>query len=187
VKPVVLVVTGPPGSGKTTVATALARELCVPYFSKDFFKESLFETLGWSDRAWSQRLGEASMALLFQTASAILRAGHSVVLESNFYARSDEPQLLALGVDFGCRFVQVVCTAPPEVLVERFVRREETGERHPGHAGPASFDALLPRIRNERWDAMALPGPVLTVDTTNADVDIPALARDINTLLASDE
>jgi predicted kinase len=187
VKPVVVVVTGAPGSGKTTVGTALARALHLPYFSKDFFKESLFESLGWSDRKWSQRLGEASMALLYQTAAAVLGAGTSVMLESNFYPRWDGPRLQALGEQFGCRFVQVVCDAPTDVLVERFTHREVTGERHPGHAGLASLDELIPRIRNERWDAMDLPGPVVRVDTSSGAVDIAALAAHITGLLARDE
>ena len=37
----------------------------MPYLSKDLFKETLFDTLGWDDRGWSQQLGSASMALLF--------------------------------------------------------------------------------------------------------------------------
>jgi hypothetical protein len=64
--PLVLIVTGAPASGKTTLGRQLANALGLPYFSKDLFKESLFDSLGWQDRAWSQRVGGASTAVPFR-------------------------------------------------------------------------------------------------------------------------
>ena len=177
--PLVLIVTGPPASGKTTVGRQLAAALSLPYLSKDLFKETLFDSLGWHDRAWSRRLGEASLALLFGSAAALLEAGQSVALESNFYAAWDTPQLRDLQERYACQFVQLVCTAPGPTLVDRFERRERTGERHPGHCGAASLDEILPRLLAERWDALELEGPVFTVDTTE-NVDIETLARSIS-------
>ena len=79
-----LIVTGPPASGKTTIGRPLARALALPFLSKDLFKESLFDSLGGSDREWSRRIGLASTQLLFRCAEALLEAGHSCALESNF-------------------------------------------------------------------------------------------------------
>jgi predicted kinase len=181
--PVVVIVTGPPGSGKTTIGTQLATALRMPYFSKDFFKETIFDTLGWSDREWSRRVGGASMALLYRAAAALLSVGNSVVLESNFYSQFDEPQLVDLGKQFNCRFIQVVCTAPEAVVLERYERRERSGSRHPGHAGLASLDDDIQRIVDGRWDAMALPGAVIAVDTSGESVDVAELARRVAELL----
>lgn len=179
-RPLVLIITGAPASGKTTLGRQVAAALNLPYLSKDLFKETLFESLGWSDRDWSRRLGGASMALLFRSAQALLEAGQSVALESNFYAAWDTPQLLALGERFRCRFVQVVCTAPGPTLAERFEQRERSGERHPGHGGAAALDEILPRLVAECWDALELEGPVFTVDTSNGTVDIDGLVRSIS-------
>jgi predicted kinase len=68
------------------------------------------------------------MALLFRSAAALLEAGQSVALESNFYATSDTPQLRALAEKYACPFVQVACTASGRTLVERYKRRIVTGE-----------------------------------------------------------
>ena len=73
-RPVALVITGPPASGKTTVGRQLAARLQIPFLGKDLFKETLFDSLGWQDRDWSRRLGGASMALLFRVAAALLNA-----------------------------------------------------------------------------------------------------------------
>ena len=184
--PLVLIVTGAPASGKTTVGRQLAAALGLPYFSKDLFKESLFDSLGWHDRAWSQRLGGASTRLLFRSAEALLAAGQSVLLECNFYPQWDTPQLRALRDRFACRLVQVLCTADGQTLVERYERRALSGDRHPGHTDATSPDELRPRLLNERWEALDVDGPVLTIDTTNIPVDVHDLVRRIRSVSAAD-
>jgi predicted kinase len=82
-----LIITGAPASGQTTVGRQLARALGNPYLSKDLLKETLFDTLGWSDRDWSRRLGGASIALLLRSAEALLEVGQSIALESNSSAK----------------------------------------------------------------------------------------------------
>src|SRR5688500_5640391 len=72
--PALIIVNGLPATGKTTLSIQLADALGLALFSKDMFKEILFDTLGWSDRAWSRRLGVASIALLVRVAEAELRA-----------------------------------------------------------------------------------------------------------------
>ncbi len=44
-KPMLIVVTGRPGSGKTTLAHKLAREIWCPVISRDEIKEGLVNTL----------------------------------------------------------------------------------------------------------------------------------------------
>jgi AAA domain len=76
-----VLVTGPPASGKTTLARPLAHHLGVPLLGKDTIKEALFDTLGTGDRAWSRRLGAASYAVLL----ALARELPTAVLDANFY------------------------------------------------------------------------------------------------------
>lgn len=178
-QPMVLIITGAPASGKSTIGRQLAALLGLPYLSKDLFKETLFDSLGSQDRAWSQRLGGASMALIYRSAEALLAAGQSIALESNFYAAWDTPQFLELGKRYRCQFVQVVCTAPGPVLVERYERRARSGERHPGHTDAAAIGEWRPRLLTERWDALELEGAVFIVDTTDWHIDFDRLVRGI--------
>jgi predicted kinase len=182
---VVLIVTGPPASGKSTIGRELAAALRLPYLSKDLFKETLFDALGWHDRAWSQRLGGASMDLLFRSAEALLEAGQSVALESNFYAAWDTPRFQALAKRCACQFVQVVCTAPGPTLVERYERRALSGERHPGHTDATALHEWRPRLLTQRWDALELDGPVFIVDTTDWRIDLDALVHAISSAIES--
>ena len=180
-RPLVLIITGPPASGKSTLGRQLAPRLGLPFLSKDLFKETLFDQLGWSDRDWSRRLGGASMALLFRSAAALLEAGQSVALESNFYSEWDTPPLRQLADTFACRFVQIVCTASGPTLVERYKRRIVTGERHPGHTESEPLEETLSRLLDGHWDSLEVDGPVIYVDTERQPLDhqVDAIVEEI--------
>src|SRR6185312_1931048 len=83
--PLLVVVTGMPSSGKTTVAEALAYDLRLPLVAKDEIKESLYDTLGAGDVSWSGRLGGAAYGILFALARAMLASGVSLIVEANFF------------------------------------------------------------------------------------------------------
>jgi len=46
-----IILSGIPGSGKTTFSDYLSKELGIPAISKDFIKEILFDDLGFQSRA----------------------------------------------------------------------------------------------------------------------------------------
>ena len=165
-EPLVVIVTGPPAAGKTTVARGLAARLSLPLIAKDTIKEALFG-LGTGDLAWSQRLGEATYIAMLGVAEESVAAGASLVLEANFI-RGGESRLAALPA----RFVQVHCSAPLEVLVERYGSRE----RHPGHVDSERIDALRDAVETGRHDPLDLPGETIRIDTTQP-VDLDALAE----------
>ena len=56
----VIVVTGIPGSGKTTLAFALAETMGSSVISKDEIKESLMDSLGTGDNDWAKALSRAA-------------------------------------------------------------------------------------------------------------------------------
>src|SRR5215831_11909617 len=80
----VIVVTGLPGVGKSTLARELAGRYRMPMLAKDFIKEPLLDVLGAQDAAASRRLSDASFAALFRLAAEWVRGGHGFILEGNF-------------------------------------------------------------------------------------------------------
>jgi predicted kinase len=167
--PLVVVVTGPPAAGKTTIARVIAERLRLPLIAKDTIKEALFDGLGTGDLAWSQQLGEATYLAMLAIAEESVAAGSNVVLEANFI-RGGESRLAALPA----RFVQVHCSAPLEVLVERYASRE----RHPGHVDSERIDALRDAVETGRHQPLDLPGELIRIDTS-APVDVAALADSV--------
>lgn len=175
-----MIVTGPPAAGKTTIARALATELGLPLLSRDALKEILFEELGWSDRAWSQRLGRATWPLLYHVVAEELRAGRSLVVEANF-----DPALAA--PEFGrlpsFRAFQVYCTAEPEVVHKRFAARAHDGSLHPGHVDETISAEIDAALDADRWAPLDLGGEKIVVDTSGpAQVAIGPIAERIRRL-----
>jgi predicted kinase len=181
-------VTGLPGTGKTTLARRIAADLRLPLIYKDGVKEILFDSLGWSDREWSRRLGLASYDLLFHFVAAQLAAGASLVVESNFSSIHDTPRFLALKERYGFEPIQILCYADGEVVLERFRSRASSPDRHPGHVEGANMAEFAPRLLRGRAASLAIAGTLMEVDTTDfARVDYAALLAAIRAAAANQE
>ncbi|MGH2806032.1 MAG: AAA family ATPase, partial [Actinomycetota bacterium] len=152
-----IIVAGPPGAGKSTIARPLAAALDVPLLDKDMMKEALFDSLGTGDLEWSRKLSRTAMAVMFSVASSMTAA----VLEANFNPDS-APQVLALH------------PTPAEIFcrcdrAERH-RRIQARPRHRGHLDDITAKLSLEGVPSE--EPLLLGGPFLEVDTTQpADVD----------------
>ena len=147
-----VLVSGLPGSGKSTIAVPLAAELELPLLARDTIKETLWDALGGGDLAWSRKLGAASADVFW----ALARTVQPSILE-NFFHRAFVHRL----EDLGGPYVEVHATCAPELARERYLGRR----RHPCH-----FDHSYGAEMYDHWvrtDAGALAlGPVLEVDTT---------------------
>ena len=152
-----ILITGMPGTGKSTLAGSLARHLGVPLISKDTIKEPLLDVIGSADRAESRRLSDASFAVMFALARECLRAGTDLILEGNFRAGEHEPALSALIDDAnanarsddcsanGVHITQILCQAPEHVRIARLKARSADPSRHPGHRdADLAVDVTLP-------------------------------------------
>ena len=167
-RPLLVVVTGAPAAGKTTVARELATRRGLPLIAKDTIKEALFDGLGTGDVAWSQRLGPPTFGVMLALAEESLAAGASLVLEANFVRGGEVAARVAA---LPARFVQIHCSAPLEVLLERYSSRE----RHPGHVDSERLGPMRELIENGSYEPLDLPGETIRLDTS-VPVDLEALA-----------
>lgn len=171
-----VVVSGPPGAGKSTLAASLARALGVGLLSKDRLKEALFGAIPATEPAESLRLSHAAMDVLYATAGS---SGGGLVLDANWHDDIDPPRLAALPLPL----VQVVCEVPPDVARQRIVARIETGERHPVHRDvmdPGILQLILAQA-DEPFRPLAVEGSTVRVDTST-EVDVEALANQVQRL-----
>lgn len=186
--PAVIIVSGPPCTGKTTLARQLAHDLRMPLLSKDSIKEVLFDALGWSDRDWSRRLGRAMFEVLYLLMESELAAGRSFLVESNFKPELANSRFKAIREKYPFFAIQVQCRTDGAVLVERFRRRAESGERHPGHADLDSLLEVPSDLSKGFYEPLDLGGPTIVWDTTDRErTDYDALLQVIHTHMSGAE
>ena len=130
----ILLVSGSPASGKSTLARALAEILGYPLISKDTIKESLFNSLGThltrnlDAPELSRLLSRAAMDLLWSLAPGCPQ----VILEANFRPGSahERERLTALPG----RKLEVYCHCTLEEASRRFRERATRTDHHPAHS-----------------------------------------------------
>lgn len=167
--PLVVIISGPSCSGKTTLARYLATHLSLPLIYKDGIKELLFDYLGWSDRAWSQKLGRVSIEILYHTLEAQLQAGKSCIVESIFRPQFDNERLRELIQQYHFVPFQIQCVCDGPTLLHRFKDRAEspTSGRHPGHIDTRNYEEFTSGLLYGRVPPLDIGGTCIKVDTTD--------------------
>jgi predicted kinase len=162
---IVVLITGHPATGKTTLAQYLAQELRLPLIAKDHIKEILLNTLGWSTLEWSRKLSVATWALLYQQVETLLRAGIGHIVESNFdpiYANTHWQKLVQ---HYPLQLIQVRCETDPETLLTRYRERINQGTRHPGHVDQSDDLAFYETVRQGPMNWIAVESARISVNT----------------------
>lgn len=164
-----ILVSGAPGTGKTWLAKELSHRFHIPLLHRDGIKETLYDSLGWSDREWSKKLGMAGYRLVEYLLRTQLPSGTSYIVESNFNPNFDTKWLQELQNKHHLKIIQIYCYCDTKIAIERFVERVRSGERHPGHVDTIEPDKLEAYMLEWGKQNMILPldGETIKLDTTD--------------------
>jgi len=168
-----VVVTGAPGAGKSTLAAALADRLGLALLSLDEIKEELAEDAPDTPRDWLREDAESELVRRLHGVG-----GHAVV-DIWVAPRRDVPRVAGLLRPWWDDLVEVRCDVPPEVAAQRYAGRER-GRPHL----PADEETLA-RVRDAAARPEALGAPRTVVVDTSGPVAIDDLALAVRRETAS--
>lgn len=193
----IIVLAGMPASGKSTLAAAISKELCLPVIAKDKLKESLFDVLGFENYQQKRNLDHAANALLISVAESMILSDTPVILDNNFDSISAEA-FNALCDKYSCKCVTVMLGGETEAFYQRYVKRDNLHLRHLGHVlqehyPPRPGDSLDHEMTREEFDEKFIKrgmtefrcrGERIDVDATHPEtIDAAALLEQIRALI----
>lgn len=183
-KPVLIIVSGPPSSGKTTLAKSIAQKFNLPLITKDSLKEILFDTIGWKDRQWSQKIGSASFGIMHHFLDSLMTTGQSIIIEGNFKTEFESQHLKPRLEKFDYKVVQIMCQCDGKILFERFQKRSESGQRHPGHCDTSNYNELKDSLLIGKYPPLDIDSQNIIFDSTDLNhLDYSSVFDQISPLL----
>ena len=162
--PHLVIVSGAPGTGKSTLVDYLQSKLEIPALSKDDIKEFLFDKLGAKDREWSRLIGRVSVEMFNAFARQFLETGKDLMIENAFWAELARPELKMICEKTHTTCLELHCFTDISTRSERNRLRLQNGSRHPGHVDEEIiFNEAADVVRYKPLDI----GKVIMIDTTN--------------------
>ncbi|MFG1621154.1 AAA family ATPase [Kribbella sp. NPDC049227] len=172
-KPLVVVVSGPPGTGKTTLAHRVAAAIGCPAICRDEIKEGMAHATPGFVPGPGDPLTMRTLSTFFDVIGLLVGRGTTIVAEAAFQDRIWSPGLTPLLNRADLRIIH--CTVPADVALARITARTATDLKRTAHEdAQISADARL-RTHNA-FQAVDLPVPSLTVDTSSEAYN-PSLSK----------
>jgi predicted kinase len=165
VKPTLVVVSGPAGSGKTTLARQIAVALGCPAISRDEIKQGMAHATPGFVPGPGDELTRRTLPVFFGVLELLLSSGVTTVAEAAFQDQVWRPRLEPL---LGLARIRVVhCTVAAGVAFERARRRRQDDPLRHVHADPGPDDAARHQTAHRAFRRVSADVPGLEVDTTD--------------------
>jgi aminoglycoside phosphotransferase family enzyme/predicted kinase len=163
-EPTVIVVSGLSGTGKTSIARAIAGELGLRVVSSDVVRRRVFageeEPVSYGSGRYSAEATRLTYEAMLERGRALLEEGGGVVLDATFRRAADRERAQEMATAAGARFRLIECRLPAELVRERLMRRAGQGYGN----SEATWDTYLRQLREYEPVAPPAAGTCLVLD-----------------------
>ncbi len=163
--PILVVVSGPPGAGKTTLAHLLARRIGCPAICRDEIKEGMVHAIGNFVAAPSDELNLRTLPVFFQVLELLLGSGVTTVAEAAFQDRLWRPHLQPLRRLADIKVVH--CQVTAETASARIQRRYAEDSTRRAHADIHLINQQASVAGHDDFQRVQLDVPEIEVDTSD--------------------
>jgi predicted kinase len=164
--PLLLVVTGSPASGKSTLARLLAHKINCPLIARGELKEGLINTLNLAHNQLDRSVDLHVYDTFFEAIELLISKKISIVVEAAFQDKLWKPKLLSLLQQATIKII--ICKTDPALLKARFANRlSDNPDREKFH-GDESLHAEQLASMIDNYQPVKMEVPTLQVDTKHS-------------------
>lgn len=187
-----IILTGAPASGKSSLSKALSERTSIEFISKDDLKIQLFEQYGFTSHDQKKNLSRLGEKLLFERIKDAISKNRDIIVDNNF---KNYDTIRSFMHDFRDVSVYCInCVASSDILAKRYNERITSGNRHealytlnqyPVIDGVSKFHPIITaedvdRIQMEVREK-TFGDFILEINTDNIEVDFDSLCDRILT------
>lgn len=125
-----ILITGLPASGKTTIATHLVKDLSCQYIGKDQYKIELYDKYGFCSIEEKKILDAKSEEIMYSNLRSLLKQGKNVVLDKWICGDFSRIDSIAKATNAKVITIYLVCNA--DIATRRYNNRIINDSRHIG-------------------------------------------------------
>lgn len=186
-----VIFTGAPASGKSSLAEAIGKILNIDVISKDGFKIKLFEKYGFTNHTEKKKLSIKGEELMHEAIRRYVSRDENLIVDNNFKNFNVLRDILKEAnkdIDIRC----IYCVADYSILAKRYNERISSGNRHqalftlnqyPVIDGVSEFHPLISKDDVERTEQgiqeFTFSQNVIEINTDNIECEFDKLCERI--------